>query len=143
MNSPDVARDVDLTQLIYLTMQETINALSKDLDALKAIPDGSYPDEKIETIIDRTQKFVVFVKYSGDYLRHTLPGGPLREEMFKIKLHLLSVLRGLVDKVKVKDRAAVHDLLTEELRDNLTLWKIKILPMLRPAQPSPFGSHQI
>ena len=110
----------EMTQLIYSTMLESINTLSKELDALKAIPDAQYPLERATDIVESTRKFVVFTKYSADYLRRTMPEGALREEMLKIKLHLLSVLRSLVDAVRAKDQLAAHDLLTEELRDNLT-----------------------
>jgi hypothetical protein len=56
--------------------------------------------------------------------------------MVRLKLHLLSVLRGLADSVRAGDALAMHDLLTEELRDNLSLWKIQVLPRLRSASRS-------
>jgi len=134
--------DVEINQLIYTTLRETIDGISKSLDDLKGFRATDYSDDEIEAIVERTRQFVVFAKYCGDYLRRTPQNEAVREEMLKIKLHLLSVLRSLVDSIKAKDRAAAHDLLTEELRDNLTLWKIKILPLLRPSRPQVSGSPQ-
>ena len=132
----------EMTTLIHSTLQETVNALCRELDGMKAVTDFSYTAESVEEVVDRTRQMVVFLKYSADYLRRALPEDPVREEMLKIKLHLLSVLRSLSEAVRAQDKVAAHDLLTEELRDNLTLWKINILPMLRRPLPSPFGSRQ-
>lgn len=134
--------ETEINALIYTTLRETTDSICKSLDELKGFAPTDYSDDHIEAIVEQTQQFVVFAKYCGDYLRRAPQNEVIREEMLKIKLHLLSVLRSLIESIKAGDRAAAHDLLTEELRDNLTLWKIKILPLLRPNRPQTSGSHR-
>lgn len=130
----------EIRQLIYTTLQETLDVLSKNIDELKQLPMDDYPEKDMVAIIEGTRQFVVFAKYCGDFLRRTPANAEIREEMVRIKLHLLSVLRSIIECVRSQDKIAAYDLLTEELRDNLTMWKIKVLPMLRPARASQFGS---
>lgn len=129
----------EMTVLIHTTLSETVSELSRDIEALKDTPALSLSDASLSAIIDQTRKFVVFLKYTNEYMRKTLPDSVVREEMLRIKLHLLSVLRALSDHVRKGDRLAVHDLITEELRDNLTLWKINVLPLLRPMRTQPIS----
>ena len=129
----------EMTSLIHTTLSETVNELSRDIESLKGIPPMELSDASISAVIDQTRKFVVFLKYTNEYLRKTIQNSTVREEMLRIKLHLLSVLRALSDHVRAGDRLAVHDLITEELRDNLTLWKINVLPLLRPLRTHPIS----
>jgi hypothetical protein len=129
----------EMTSLIHITLSETVSELSRDIENLKGIAPLELSDASVIAIIDQTRKFVVFLKYTNEYMRKTIPDSAVREEMLRIKLHLLSVLRALSDHVRTKDRLAVHDLITEELRDNLTLWKINVLPLLRPLRTQPIS----
>lgn len=123
-----------ITPMIHLTLQESADNLIKRLDKLGQLQ--SVTDPALEEIIADTHRFTVFLKHSGDYLRRTQAEVSLREEMVRLKLHLLSVLRTLMDAIRAQDHLAAQDLLTEELRDNLTLWKTQILPRLRPIRES-------
>ncbi len=129
----------EMTVLIHTTLSETVSELSRDIEALKDTPPLELSDASLSAIIDQTRKFVVFLKYTNEYMRKTIPDSVVREEMLRIKLHLLSVLRALADHVRAGDRLAVHDLITEELRDNLTLWKINVLPLMRPVRTQPIS----
>jgi len=134
----------EMTALIHTTLSETVSEISRTIEALKTVPPQELTDASLASIVDETRKFVVFLKYTNEYMRKTFPQSLVREEMLRIKLHLLSVLRALSDHVRSGDRMAVHDLITEELRDNLTLWKINVLPLLRPTRNQPFtGSIQV
>jgi hypothetical protein len=133
----------DILNLIYKTLSESILDLSSEIDFLKGFTPRDMPDEKLVLLVGNVRKMVVFLKYSSQYMRKILPSEGLREEILRIKLHLLSVLRALSDQLKLNDRNAVHDLITEELRDNLTLWKINVLPLLRPRVSPIIGSAVI
>lgn len=129
----------EMTTLIHTTLTECVGELSLDIESLKSIPPLELTDAALTAIIDQTRKFVVFLKYTNEYMRKTVSDSLVREEMLRIKLHLLSVLRALADHLRLGDRLAVHDLITEELRDNLTLWKINVLPLLRPPRVQPIS----
>ncbi len=140
--SKDVNLDhFEMTQLIHTTLSDTVQDLSLKVEEIRALSPKEVSDEKLMTLIDETRKFILFLKYSNEYMRKALVQAIAREEMLRIKLHLLSVLRALSDHVKHKDYYAIHDLITEELRDNLVMWKINVMPLLRPARGhQPFGS---
>ncbi len=132
---------LEMTQLIHSTLSDTVQDLSIKVEEIRALSPQNVSDEMLMTLIDETRKFILFLKYSNEYMRKALVQTIAKEEMLRIKLHLLSVLRALSDHVKQKDYYAIHDLITEELRDNLVMWKINVMPLLRPARAhQPFGS---
>lgn len=53
------------------------------------------------------------------------------ESIQKLEIHLLSVMRALLQAKEKDDVIMLCDLLEYELIDNLTQWKIKILPELK------------
>jgi hypothetical protein len=53
------------------------------------------------------------------------------ENLQKLEIHLLSVLKALLQAKEKEDVIMLCDLLEYELIDNLTQWKIKILPELK------------
>ncbi len=131
----------EMTQLIHSTLSDTVQDLSLKVEEIRALSPNEVPDEKLMTLIDETRKFILFLKYSNEYMKKALVNTIAKEEILRIKLHLLSVLRALSDHVRQKDHYAIHDLITEELRDNLVMWKINVMPLLRPARAhQPFGS---
>ena len=132
----------EMTHLIHVTLTDAISELNGQIEAIRPMKPEAMPEESLLQLIDQTRKLVVFLKYSSEYMRKTFTQPKAREEMLRIKLHLLSVLRALSDQVRLKDNVAIHDLITEELRDNLTMWKINVIPLLRPprAVPQAFGS---
>ncbi len=132
---------LEMTQLIHTTLSDTVQDLSIKVEEIRALSPQNVSDEMLMTLIDETRKFILFLKYSNEYMRKALVQTIAKEEILRIKLHLLSVLRALSDHVKLKDYYAIHDLITEELRDNLVMWKINVMPLLRPARAhQPFGS---
>jgi hypothetical protein len=53
------------------------------------------------------------------------------ESIQKLEIHLLSVMKALLQAKEKNDTIMLCDLLEYELIDNLTQWKIKILPELK------------
>ncbi|MBC7429702.1 MAG: hypothetical protein H7336_13885 [Bacteriovorax sp.] len=53
------------------------------------------------------------------------------ESIQKLEIHLLSVMKALLQAKEKNDTIMLRDLLEYELVDNLTQWKIKILPELK------------
>ncbi len=53
------------------------------------------------------------------------------ESIQKLEIHLLSVMKALLQAKEKEDVIMLCDLLEYELIDNLTQWKIKILPELK------------
>ena len=132
----------DMMSLIQVTLGDTVARLSQEIETLRALNPATMPEQSLSELVDETRKFVVFLRYTNEYMKKTTPFPPLKEEMLRHKLHLLSVLRALADHVKAQDRVAVYDLITEELRDNLTMWKINVLPLMRRQAHLATGSMQ-
>jgi hypothetical protein len=53
------------------------------------------------------------------------------DNILKLEIHLLSVMKALLSAKENNDNIMLCDLLEYELIDNLTQWKIKILPELK------------
>ncbi len=53
------------------------------------------------------------------------------ESIQKLEIHLLSIMKALLQAKEKNDTIMLCDLLEYELIDNLTQWKIKILPELK------------
>lgn len=53
------------------------------------------------------------------------------ESLQKLEIHLLSVVRALLQAKEKNDLIMLCDLLEYELIDNLTQWKIKVIPELK------------
>ena len=58
------------------------------------------------------------------------------ESITKLEIHLLSVLKALLAAKEKEDVIMLCDLLEYELMDNLTQWKIKVLPELKKLKNS-------
>lgn len=58
------------------------------------------------------------------------------EDIQKLDIHLLSVLKALIPAKEKNDVIMLCDLLEYELVDNLTQWKIKIIPSLKKLKVS-------
>lgn len=54
-----------------------------------------------------------------------------KDSIIKLEIHLLSVMKALLQAKEKNDVVVLCDLLEYELLDNLTQWKIKILPELK------------
>lgn len=65
-------------------------------------------------------------------IRTHIPNRPIKDEKIqKLEIHLLSVMKALLSAKEKNDNIMLCDLLEYELIDNLTQWKIKILPELK------------
>jgi hypothetical protein len=65
-------------------------------------------------------------------VRANIPDRPLKDESIQwLEIHLLSVMKALLSAKENNDNIMLCDLLEYELVDNLTQWKIKILPELK------------
>ena len=79
----------------------------------------------IDHIISHIQKLIVHYNAGESELTNK------NEEFQKLEIHLLSVVRSLLQAKEKNDSIMICDLLEYELIDNLKQWKIKILPELK------------
>lgn len=76
-----------------------------------------------------------FVEVSSLLSQAVLPKGhSLREQVRNQHIGLLSILKALASATENQDTIAQEELINYELRDNLTQWKINLLPLLKKAQ---------
>ena len=102
--------------------------LTNKIDSYKLVESSKFLEEtnQLNEFIGKISLFVEFLTVSSLYLQKMNPSN----KYLPIKLHLLAVLKALQVSVKNKDSIAAHDLITEELRDNLIEWKITLIPHL-------------
>ena len=83
-------------------------------------------------VIDLMDLYIQLVSKVYRILRTDLVGVNFKDEgVQKLEIHLLSVMKALLQAKEKNDTIMLCDLLEYELADNLTQWKIKVLPELK------------
>ena len=81
--------------------------------------------------------YIQLVSNVYQVIRKDLNGKSFKDESIqKLEIHLLSVLKALLQAKEKEDIIMLCDLLEYELVDNLTQWKIKVLPELKKLKNS-------
>lgn len=88
-------------------------------------------------MIDILDLYVQLFNKIHQTIKRNMKGDPgLSEKIQKLDIHLLSVLKALIPAKEKEDIIMLCDLLEYELIDNLTQWKIQIIPSLKKLKPS-------
>jgi hypothetical protein len=83
-------------------------------------------------VIDLMDLYIQLVSKVYRILRTDLKGVNFKDESIqKLEIHLLSVMKALLQAKEKNDTIMLCDLLEYELADNLTQWKIRVLPELK------------
>ncbi len=83
-------------------------------------------------VIDLMDLYIQLVSRVYRVLRTDLEQMNFKDESIqKLEIHLLSVMKALLQAKEKNDTIMLCDLLEYELVDNLTQWKIKVLPELK------------
>lgn len=111
-----VDKIMDLTQLFQAGRNEEANELFGE-------------------VIDILDLFIqLFSRIHSTIKRNFQQENNSSEDIQKLEIHLLSILKALLPAKEKNDLIMLCDLLEYELVDNLTQWKIKIIPMLKAYQ---------
>lgn len=83
-------------------------------------------------VIELMDLYIQLVSKVYRVLRTDMPTVAFKDEnLQKLEIHLLSVMKALLQAKEKDDTIMLCDLLEYELIDNLTQWKIKVLPELK------------
>ena len=83
-------------------------------------------------IVDLMDLYIQLITKVYQVLRTDLAGVSFKDESVqKLEIHLLSIIKALLHAKEKDDVIMLCDLLEYELVDNLTQWKIKVLPELK------------
>ena len=83
-------------------------------------------------LIDILDLFVQLVASANNHiLKNLAQDHPLKETVQKQEIHLLSVLKAALPAKENNDTIMLCDLLEYELIDNLTRWKITVIPQFK------------
>ncbi len=82
-------------------------------------------------VIELMDLYIQLVSRVYRVLRVELKTMQKDESIQKLEIHLLSVMKALLQAKEKNDTIMLCDLLEYELADNLTQWKIKVLPELK------------
>jgi hypothetical protein len=139
MNS-DIKKDIQTTSLDlafesidscfgyvdYITVQ------IHKLVALYNQNDKELANDTFVEVIELMDLYIQLVSRVYRVLRTDLKIMNFKDEAIqKLEIHLLSVMRALLNAKEMNDTIMLCDLLEYELVDNLTQWKIKTLPELK------------
>lgn len=82
-------------------------------------------------VIELMDLYIQLVSRVYRVLRVELHSMQKDDSIQKLEIHLLSVMKALLQAKEKNDTIMLCDLLEYELADNLTQWKIKVLPELK------------
>ncbi|MFA6237297.1 MAG: hypothetical protein WC635_08240 [Bacteriovorax sp.] len=83
-------------------------------------------------VVDLMDLYIQLITRVYRVLRTDLQGQSFKDEnVQKLEIHLLSIIKALLQAKEKEDAIMLCDLLEYELVDNLTQWKIKVLPELK------------
>lgn len=83
-------------------------------------------------VVDLMDLYIQLISKVYRVIRTDLQGQSFKDESIqKLEIHLLSVIKALLQAKEKDDVIMLCDLLEYELIDNLTQWKIKVLPELK------------
>jgi hypothetical protein len=116
----------DLLVIIEQNLVEWTDNILSSIEIYNKV-DSLKSDQALAIIFDQVMSFSEFLTLTATYIQKLSP----HNDFLPLKLHLLSILKALKSSISHNDQVAVHDLITEELKDNLTRWKITILPLAK------------
>jgi hypothetical protein len=104
----------------------------RELTQLYQAGDSQKANQIFGEMIDILDLYVqLFSKIHATLKRGNIVNSEISEDIQKLDIHLLSVLKALIPAKEKNDIIMLCDLLEYELIDNLTQWKIKIIPNLK------------
>jgi hypothetical protein len=114
----------DINTLIT-SISTKIMAITKTLEG----PAVKSDQQQLELIVDAVNIFVQAITYALKNVtdkQELIDTLPIRE----LKIHLLSVMKAIETAHNSEDYIMLSDLLEYELKDNLTKWKILVMPTI-------------
>ena len=89
-------------------------------------------NETFMEVVDLIDLYIQLISKIYRVIKIDLKGQSFKDEgIQKLEIHLLSVIKALLLAKEKEDIIMLCDLLEYELVDNLTQWKIKVLPELK------------
>jgi hypothetical protein len=89
-------------------------------------------NETFIEVVDLMDLYIQLITKVYRVIRVELQGQSFKDESIqKLEIHLLSIIKALLLAKEKEDVIMLCDLLEYELVDNLTQWKIKVLPELK------------
>jgi hypothetical protein len=83
-------------------------------------------------VADLMDLYIQLMSRIYNVIRDNVPDQAFKNENIqRLEIHLLSIMKALLSAKEKNDNIMLCDLLEYELIDNLTQWKIKILPELK------------
>lgn len=83
-------------------------------------------------VVDLMDLYIQLITKVYRVLKTELQGQSFKDEKIQnLEIHLLSIIKALLQAKEKEDVIMLCDLLEYELVDNLTQWKIKVLPELK------------
>lgn len=92
-------------------------------------------NQQLVEVVELMDLYIQLISKVYNVIRLNNKDQVLKDEgVQKLEIHLLSVVRALIQAKEKNDLIMLCDLLEYELIDNLTQWKIKVLPELRKSK---------
>ena len=118
-NNKIINQLVEITNILPLYIKQTnININNGSLHLVK--------------IVDTIELFILGINNINQFIKQNMSeNDKYNQDLYNVKIHLLSIMKGIEGAKNNNDYFMLNDLLEYELTDNLTQWKLKILPRLK------------
>jgi hypothetical protein len=114
-----------------------ITAQIQKLIAFYAASENDKANDTFIEVVELMDLYIQLITKVYKVIRTDMPGVQFKDESIqKLEIHLLSVIKALLQAKEKEDIIMLCDLLEYELVDNLTQWKIKVLPELKKLKNS-------
>lgn len=112
-------------------LQEFLQSILSDIHSLNLNVDGPtyFLDDQISTLTLNVSQFVELTTLQTRLLRSRQIEVPLRVKDSHV--HLLFVMKGINQAFQKQDILGLEELIKYELKDNLTQWKIDLIPNIK------------
>jgi hypothetical protein len=112
-----------------------VDYITAQIQKLIAFYNAGENDQANATFVEVVEVMDLYIQLISKVyrvIRTNLQGQSFKDESIqKLEIHLLSVIKALLQAKEKEDIIMLCDLLEYELIDNLTQWKIKVLPELK------------
>ncbi|MBC77347.1 MAG: hypothetical protein CME64_15185 [Halobacteriovoraceae bacterium] len=120
-------------------LKETVELLPRYIDHIQSKSRELVPklDESMDSIkefgqlIDKVSSLIRLFSIVHSECKVYSQDNSSNEAVKAVEIHLLSILKAVKSAYLVQDTVLLADLLEYELQDNLTQWKICVIPMLK------------
>jgi hypothetical protein len=119
----------EIYNLLSTCLKDIITTIDENFENIP------YKQDEMEKLFESMELFIELVTFLKKSQSTEISNVFSDETTKNLQFHLLSVLKSTRSAVSTNDDIMLQDLIVNELKDNLTRWRINVLPNLKKQMP--------